>query len=75
MSVRVLLVASIAAAIVITEGGQSRAQDAQDKGSYTTELPPVEVAPAETGARSAARRPRTPAGRMTPKGRTTCRRM
>jgi hypothetical protein len=71
MSVRVLLVASIAAAIVITEGGQSRAQDAQDKGSYTTELPPVEVAPAETGARSAARRPRTPAAPTTAARRTT----
>src|ERR1700733_3306493 len=71
MSVRVLLVASIAAAIVITEGGQSRAQDAQDKGSYTTELPPVEVAPAETGARSAARRPRTPATPTTAARRAT----
>ena len=71
MSVRVLLVASIAAAIVITESEQSCAQDVQNKGSYTTELPPVEVAPAETGARSAARRPRTPASPTTAARRTT----
>ena len=61
MSIRVLLIASIAAATVITETEQSCAQDAQNKGSYTTELPPVEVTPTETGARSVARRPRTPA--------------
>jgi outer membrane receptor protein involved in Fe transport len=51
--------ASMAAAAVIIESGQSRAQDPQGKGSYTTELPPVEVAPTATAARSAARRRRT----------------
>ena len=60
MSIRVLLVASIAAATVVAESEQSCAQDMQNKGSYTTELPPVEVAPAQTSARSAARRPRAP---------------
>jgi iron complex outermembrane receptor protein len=71
MGVRVLLIASIAAAIVITESEQSCAQDAQNKGSYTTDLPPVEVAPAETGARSAARRPRTATSPTTAARRTT----
>jgi outer membrane receptor protein involved in Fe transport len=54
MSVRVLLVASIAAATFVTEGEQACAQD---KGSYTTELPPVEVVP-PSRAKSAATRPR-----------------
>src|ERR1700759_1546639 len=48
MSVRVLLVASVSAAFVF-ESGQACAQD-KDKGSYTTELPAVEVA-APTAAR------------------------
>ncbi|MGA2997248.1 TonB-dependent receptor [Bradyrhizobium sp.] len=61
MRIRGLLIASLAAATAITESEQACAQDSQNKGSYTTELPSVEVAPAETGARSVARRPRTPA--------------
>ena len=75
MSIRVLLVASIAAATVVTESEQSYAQDAQNKGSYTTELPPVEVTPTETGARSAARRPRTPAQTTTGARSTTVTRL
>src|SRR5271156_6307478 len=71
MSIRVLLIASMTAATVVTESEQACAQDAQNKGSYTTELPPVEVSPAETGARSAARRPRTPATPTTAARRTT----
>jgi iron complex outermembrane receptor protein len=59
MSVRGLLIASIAAATVVAESEQARAQDAQNKGSYTTELPPVEVTPAQTAARPAPRRTRT----------------
>jgi outer membrane receptor protein involved in Fe transport len=53
MSVRVLLVASIAAATFVTEGEQACAQD---KGSYTSELPPVEVVP-PSRAKPAATRP------------------
>ena len=75
MSIRVLLVASMAAATVITESEQACAQDAQNKGSYTTELPPVEVAPTETGARSVVRRPRTPARPTTAARRTTVTRL
>ena len=75
MSVRVLLIASIAVATVVTENEQSGAQDAQNKGSYTTELPPVEVAPAETGARSAARRPKTRAHTTTGARSTTVARL
>jgi outer membrane receptor protein involved in Fe transport len=75
MSIRVLLVASMAAATVITESEQACAQDAQNKGSYTTELPPVEVAPTETGARSVVRRPRTPARPTTATRRTTVTRL
>jgi outer membrane receptor protein involved in Fe transport len=73
MSVRVLLIASMAAATAITE--QACAQDAQSKGSFTTELPPVEIAPAETGARSVVRRPRTPAQPTTAARRTTVTRL
>jgi outer membrane receptor protein involved in Fe transport len=47
MRVRVLLVASVSAAFVI-ESGRTYAQD---KGSYTTELPAVEVSPPQTAAR------------------------
>jgi outer membrane receptor protein involved in Fe transport len=75
MSIRVLLVASIAAATVMTESEQACAQDAQNNGSYTTELPPVEVAPTETGARSVARRSRTPAQPTTGARRTTVTRL
>ena len=75
MSIRVLLIASIAAATVITETEQSCAQDAQNKGSYTTELPPVEVTPTEAGARSVARRPRTPAQTTTGARSTTVTRL
>jgi outer membrane receptor protein involved in Fe transport len=75
MSIRVLLIASMAAATVVTESEQAYAQDAQNKGSYTTELPPVEVSPAETGARSVVRRPRTPAQPTTAARRTTVTRL
>jgi outer membrane receptor protein involved in Fe transport len=59
MSVRVLLVASLAAATVVIQSEQACAQDAQNKGSYTTELPPVEIAPAQTAAKPAPKRTRT----------------
>jgi outer membrane receptor protein involved in Fe transport len=55
MRVRGLLIASVAAATFVGEGEQAYAQD---KGSYTTELPPVEVAPPQTAARPAVRRPK-----------------
>jgi outer membrane receptor protein involved in Fe transport len=58
MSVRVLLIASMAVATFVTEGERACAQD---KGSYTTELPPVEVVAPATSAKPAARRPRTEA--------------
>ena len=44
MGVRVLLIASVATAFAV-ENEQARAQD---KGSYTTELPPVEITPPQT---------------------------
>jgi outer membrane receptor protein involved in Fe transport len=47
MGVRVLLIASVSAAFVI-EGERVYAQD---RGSYTTELPAVEVSPPQTAAR------------------------
>ena len=75
MSIRVLLIASIAVATVVAESEQTYGQDAQNKGSYTTELPPVEVAPTETGARSAARRPKTPAQTTTGARSTTVTRL
>jgi iron complex outermembrane receptor protein len=53
MSVRVLLLASVAAAFAI----ESEQACAQDKGSYTTELPPVEVT--SPGVKPAPRSPRT----------------
>src|SRR5579862_5021928 len=56
MRVRGLLMASVAVATFVGEGEQAHAQD---KGSYTTELPPVEVAPPEAAAKPAQRRPRT----------------
>jgi outer membrane receptor protein involved in Fe transport len=56
MRVRVLLMASVAVATFAGEGEQA---SAQDKGSFTTELPPVEVAPPEIVAKPAQRRPRT----------------
>ncbi|MBV9066606.1 MAG: Plug domain-containing protein, partial [Methylobacteriaceae bacterium] len=52
MGVRVLLVASVSAAFVI-ESGQACAQD---KGSYTTELPAVEISPPKTATRSGGAR-------------------
>src|ERR1700728_239599 len=75
MSIRVLLVASMAAATVMTESEQACAQDAQNKGSYTTDLPPVEVAPTETGSRPSARRRRTQAEPTTAARRTTVTRL
>jgi outer membrane receptor protein involved in Fe transport len=56
MGVRVLLVASVSAAFVI-ESGPACAQN-KDTGSYTTELPAVEVTAPQTAARSG--RTRTP---------------
>jgi outer membrane receptor protein involved in Fe transport len=66
MRVQILLVASMAAATLAAENEQARAQSQprpQDSGSYTTELPPVEVeAPASRAKPAAtARRPRTTA--------------
>jgi outer membrane receptor protein involved in Fe transport len=62
MSVRVLLLASASAGL-IADAGLAYAQDQnkgdQDKGSYTTELPPVEVSPPKTESRPG--RPRTAA--------------
>jgi iron complex outermembrane receptor protein len=72
MRVGGLLIASIAAALA-AECEQACAQDkGQDQGSYTTELPPVEVAPPQTSARPAARHARTAARpTITPTRRTT----
>jgi outer membrane receptor protein involved in Fe transport len=62
MSVRALLLASASAGL-IADAGLAYAQDQnkgdQDKGSYTTELPPVEVSPPKTESRPG--RPRTAA--------------
>jgi outer membrane receptor protein involved in Fe transport len=58
MGVRVLLIASMAVTTFVTESEQACAQDARDKGSYTTELPPVEVVAPATGTKPAARRPK-----------------
>src|SRR6185437_14036795 len=64
MSVRVLLLASVSAGLM-ADGGLAYAQDQtkndqdKDKGSYTTELPPVEVSPPKTESRPG--RPRTAA--------------
>jgi iron complex outermembrane receptor protein len=60
MGVRVLLIASMAAAFGV-QSEQACAQNVQNKGSYTTELPPIEVVAPATGAKPAARRPRTEA--------------
>jgi outer membrane receptor protein involved in Fe transport len=59
MGVRVLLLASVSAGL-IAESGLAYAQESEkDSGSYTTELPPVEVpAPKATEAKPASR-PRT----------------
>src|SRR5215831_14769864 len=54
MSVRVLLLASVSAVGLVAEGGWAYAQDS---GSYTTELPPVEVTAPKTGTKPS--RPRT----------------
>ena len=59
MRVRVLLMASVAAAVLAAASTQMRAQDS---GSFTTELPAVEVAPPKTEARTTVRRAR-PASR------------
>ena len=62
MSARVLFLASMATGL-LADGGLAYAQDQtkndQDKGSYTTELPPVEVSPPKTESRPG--RPRTAA--------------
>jgi outer membrane receptor protein involved in Fe transport len=54
MSARVLFLASMATGL-IADGGLAYAQDQtkndQDKGSYTNELPPVEVSPPKTESR------------------------
>ncbi len=47
MGARVILLASVSA-ILVAEGG---AAIAEDSGSYTTELPPVEVSPPKTSAK------------------------
>ena len=49
MGVRVLLIASVSVAFVV-ESEQAYAQD-KDKGSYTTELPAVEISPPQTAAK------------------------
>ena len=62
MRVRVWVLASLSAGLVAEIGFVYAQQDkGQDTGSYTTELPPVEVAPPETSARPAARHARTAA--------------
>jgi outer membrane receptor protein involved in Fe transport len=62
MSARVLFLASMATGL-LADGGLAYAQDQtkndQDKGSYTNELPPVEVSPPKTESRPG--RPRTAA--------------
>jgi outer membrane receptor protein involved in Fe transport len=69
MGVRVLLLASVSAGL-IADGGLAYAQDQnkgdqdKDKGSYTTELPPVEVSPPKTESRPG--RPRTAARTVRP---------
>jgi len=72
--------ASTAAAAIAIGGEYVRAQDkgqdnkGQDKGSYTTELPPVVVAPPETRAKPVAGHPRTAARpRPTPRPTTVTR--
>ena len=57
MGVRVLLIASVATAFAF-ESEQARAQDS---GSYTTELPAVQVAPPPTAAKPTSRQARTTA--------------
>ena len=49
MGVRILLIASVSAAFVV-ESGRACAQD-KDKGSYTSELPAVEVAAPRNAAK------------------------
>ena len=57
MSVRVLFLASVSVGLV-AEGGWAIAQDvARDNGSYTTELPPVEITPPKPGAKPSRPRP------------------
>jgi len=58
MRVRGLVMATTAAAALAVASEPARAQD---KGSYTTDLPAVEVAPPETPNKPVARRPRTAA--------------
>ena len=64
----VLIASSLAAAAVVTESQQACAQDARDRGSYTTELPPVEIAPAQTAVKPAPKRTRTTNLPTTPTG-------
>jgi iron complex outermembrane receptor protein len=61
MGVRVLLIASVSAAFVVVESERAYAQDT---GSYTTELPAVEVSSPQTAAKPG--RPRA-AGRVVPR--------
>jgi outer membrane receptor protein involved in Fe transport len=69
MGVRVLLLASVSA--LIAEGGLAYAQD-KDTGSYTTELPPVEVpAPKTAEAKPTPARPRTAARVVRPAATVT----
>jgi outer membrane receptor protein involved in Fe transport len=55
MGVRLLLLVPVSACLV-TGCGSAFAQDKNDKGSYTTELPPVEVSPPKTAVRPGRRR-------------------
>src|SRR6478735_3171923 len=64
MGVRVLLLASVSAGLLAESGlayaqDQSKDDQSKNKGSYTTELPPVEVSPPKTESRPG--RPRTAA--------------
>ncbi len=70
MGVRVLLLASVSAGL-IAEGGLAYAQDAaKDSGSYTTDLPPVEVPAPKTEAKPSPRPRSGPAARVVRPGVT-----
>ena len=59
MEARLLLVVSVSA-LLVAEGRPAHAQDkGADKGSYTTELPPVVVSPPKTAVRAGRRREAT----------------
>lgn len=72
MRVRVWLMVSAAAVGLAAGIGLTRAQNS---GSYTTELPAVEVAPPQTSAKPAAKRPRTAARPTTTARRATVTRL